>query len=137
MDQNARIDAVRERLRELQADEHKAKAVGPPCEHCAHLIDEPKLGYGEPAGPRCGHLAYTERRFDVVKGEFEEVNKTLAEKARAPEGLCGPEAILFEPSTGAKAMRAAGKIFWTLFMLMVAVGAVTVGVGVLDGAGVF
>ena len=45
----------------------------------------------------CGNPAYAEMRFDPAKGRLSEVFNTGVEAARSESGVCGPEAILFEP----------------------------------------
>lgn len=45
----------------------------------------------------CSHLAYTDTAFNPVDGEMSYRVEVPASKARAPDGLCGPEAALFEP----------------------------------------
>jgi hypothetical protein len=47
----------------------------------------------------CDHNVYTKRRFDPAAGRLVEENETSREQARGPDGLCGPEAILFEPAS--------------------------------------
>jgi hypothetical protein len=47
----------------------------------------------------CGNPAYAKARFDPAKGVYEESFFTSAIEARAKDGLCGPEALLFEPRT--------------------------------------
>lgn len=59
---------------------------GPPCVDCAHRVEKV-----------CGHIAYTRRNYDAVQGQFAESATTLLTKARGEDGLCGPEALLFEP----------------------------------------
>jgi hypothetical protein len=95
MDTAKRIAAVRDRLRELQTDEHLAERSGPPCVGCIHITLK-KEGFPATDMPYCGHLAYTQRAYDRTKGEFDEVIAVTAETARADDGLCGPEGMLFE-----------------------------------------
>lgn len=45
----------------------------------------------------CGNPAYAEPSFKPHSGIYEEAFFTSVAKARADDGLCGPEALLFEP----------------------------------------
>ena len=45
----------------------------------------------------CGNPAYAEMRFNPAKGVLSESFDVPVEKARADDGVCGPEAVLFEP----------------------------------------
>jgi hypothetical protein len=49
----------------------------------------------------CGSPAYAEQHFDPAKGVYEESFFTPVAKARASDGLCGPEAQLYEPKSPA------------------------------------
>ncbi len=90
MDQRERIEVVRKRLRDMQVDERRAKTAGPPCVECIHVLKDRQA-------PACGHLVYAKRSFVVATGETSEESTTPASWARADDGLCGPEALLFEP----------------------------------------
>jgi hypothetical protein len=88
-----RIAAVRSRLRSLQIDEGAAEALGRPCVSCIYY-----------SNPVCRHLVLSERQFDVVQGKFDEQSKVGAAEARSNSGLCGPEALLFEPRISAEVL---------------------------------
>jgi hypothetical protein len=60
--------------------------AGPSCFDCAHRT----LG-------RCGNIAYVEQRFEPATGKHVLDYPVTKERARAEDGLCGPEALLFEP----------------------------------------
>lgn len=45
----------------------------------------------------CGNPAYAEMRFDPSKGVLAEQFNVPVADARSDTGVCGPEAILFEP----------------------------------------
>ena len=47
----------------------------------------------------CGNPAYAEQSFDPASGDYSESYRTKAEAARAEDGLCGYEALLFEPKS--------------------------------------
>jgi hypothetical protein len=101
MRQIERVEAVRRRLRELQIDERKAEMAGPPCTYCIHYLarpedTDPRI---KDKGPFCGHLAYVERRHDPTTGRISEIISMDPAIARADDGLCGHEALLFEPVT--------------------------------------
>jgi hypothetical protein len=100
MDTRERIEAVRRRLRDMQSDERWFEASGPPCYECAHysrwLADE-RLDRGKKIPSQCRHLALTNRTFDLPAGVIREKATYSTDQARSEEGLCGPEAILFEP----------------------------------------
>lgn len=88
-----RIAAVRTRLRSLKLDEGAAEALGRPCVSCIYY-----------SMPVCRHLVLSERQFDVVQGKFDEQSKVEAIEARSISGLCGPEALLFEPRLSAEVL---------------------------------
>lgn len=64
----------------------QAAQAGPPCVRCAHY-----------SAPFCGHLAYTSQSYSPVDGALSVSIAVPAKAARADDGLCGPEATLFEP----------------------------------------
>jgi hypothetical protein len=53
------------------------------------------VGFPSARTPHCGHVAYANRSYDATKGEFDEKILVTAAAARADDGLCGPEALLF------------------------------------------
>lgn len=94
MDTDKRIAAVRERLLLMQEQERLAKR-GPGCEDCAwYALD--KKWYRRPR-QLCTHIANVERVFNPNTGDFDEKARVRTVDARRVEGLCGPEALLFEP----------------------------------------
>lgn len=82
-----RIAAARARLDEAASVARKAKEAGPPCSECHFktLLD------------MCGHPAYAEPSFDPVSHTYSERFVVPVRTARSEEGLCGSEAVLFEP----------------------------------------
>lgn len=44
----------------------------------------------------CGNPAYAEPSFDPVKGRYSEAFTVPLATARSADGLCGPEALLFQ-----------------------------------------
>lgn len=101
MDTEARIEAAKARLEENRAVLVMAKEAGPACTWCRWFIPEKvDAGAGRPTkreGPYCGHLAYSQQSFDPVAGRISEAVHVPATTARAPDGLCGTEAVLYEP----------------------------------------
>jgi hypothetical protein len=74
-------------LDEVTAIARKAKEAGPPCSECRY---KSLLGM-------CGNPAYTVHEFSPATGEYSEQSRTPVADARAETGLCGPEALLYEP----------------------------------------
>lgn len=99
MDIQARIAAVRAVLRGHQVEQIRAESAGPSCEGCFHLVPA-KTGPYAHHPQICGHLAYTQRRYDRSAGKFVEEAETSTDEARADDGLCGFEAIMYEPKFG-------------------------------------
>lgn len=93
METQQRGAAVRSRLREIKIAEDAAEQSGPPCSQCIFgPLD------GDPKG-KCDHIAHWERRHDPVIGKWKGWLAVTVADARSPDGLCGPEALLFEPYT--------------------------------------
>lgn len=93
-----RISAARERVEANRLLAIEAREAGPPCSECRHKT---LLG-------NCGNPAYSEFSYDAAKGAVSERFDVPVTKARSANGLCGPEAILFEVLTvPAEAMKAA------------------------------
>ena len=91
MDQEARVSAVRDRLGELKAGLSLAKTA-PACRECIYApID------GSGRGP-CENPVHWEMRYDATAGELAgKTDRVTTTEARAEDGLCGPEGLLFEP----------------------------------------
>jgi len=127
MDTAQRIAATRSRLRELQLDEHKAKRMGPACIQCVHYApsETKPVAY-------CNHIALVDRKLVVTTGEFSEHQHVTAEDARSENGLCGPEALLFQMNWWAVGkIRLDRAVSWagTAFMVAVAVAVAGIEVG--------
>ena len=82
-----RVAAARERLEAGKSLALKAREAGPPCSECRYKT---LLGM-------CGNPAYAEMRFSPAKGVLTEAFNITVDDARADQGLCGAEGILFEP----------------------------------------
>jgi hypothetical protein len=76
----------------------------------------------------CSNPVYAVQDFNPATGQYSERCETTVAEARADNGLCGPEALLFEPRTTFQRTVIAAVTskpgLWTMFIL----GAV-----VLDG----
>ena len=72
---------------EAAAFAYRAKEAGPPCSECRYKT---LLGM-------CGSPAYAVQRFSPATGEYSSRSETDLDTARSDGGLCGPEALLFEP----------------------------------------
>lgn len=83
-----RIAAARARLDEATTLARKASEAGPPCSDCRYrtLLDT------------CGNPAYVVQEFSPATGVYSERSRTSVRDAREETGLCGPEALLFEPN---------------------------------------
>lgn len=81
-----RAIAARERLAGVLDVARKAREAGPPCSDCRYrtLLNN------------CGNPAYAEPRFEPSSGTYAEAFSTPIKSARSDDGLCGPEALLFE-----------------------------------------
>lgn len=82
-----RVGLAKSRVDEFKAFAVKAKEAGPPCMDCRF---QTVLG-------RCSNPAYAEQSFDPARGVYSETFSTPISSARSDDGLCGPEALLFEP----------------------------------------
>lgn len=90
VDTRLRIEAVRKRLRDMQIEERESEGA-PSCRSC---IFGPINDTGQ---GKCDHIAHWNRRWDAVAGKWAARNEVTTADARAPDGLCGPEALLFQP----------------------------------------
>lgn len=91
MDTEARITAVRRRLRELQTEEATVERKGRPCTECIFgPINDNGRG-------RCDHIVHWQRRHDTLNGRWKGRLEVTTAEARSEDGLCGPEGLLFQP----------------------------------------
>lgn len=90
MDTEARRQAAVDRLQALKVQEIDAGKAGPPCSCCRF---GPLERSGE--GP-CNHYVNWNRRFDPATGTWFGDLRMSTREARAAEGPCGPEGLLFE-----------------------------------------
>lgn len=89
-----RVAVARERLQANRTLAVKAREAGPPCLDCRYRT----------LFNACGNPAYVEQRFEPSTGRFQELFDTPISTARSDDGLCGPEALLFEPQLPAVAI---------------------------------
>lgn len=82
--------------------------VGPPCLDCRYK----RFG-------TCRNPAYAEPEYDAALGTYTEKFTTPLSNARSLDGLCGPEALLFEPElpviVAAKGFAGGLKTAWLIF----------------------
>lgn len=81
-----RVAAAKASLERVKSVAREAMEVGPPCLECRFK----RFG-------TCRNPAYSEPSFDPALGTYTENFTTPLSKARAEDGLCGPEGLLFEP----------------------------------------
>lgn len=93
MDTAQRMAAVQARLQEIQVSEDAAARAAPSCAKC---IFGPLNDTGE---GKCDHLVHWQRRHDPVLGKWKGRLEVTTSEARSPNGLCGPEGLLFQPYT--------------------------------------
>lgn len=124
MDRYERAIAVRRTLgekRERLAD----VGVGPACRGC-------RYGYGVEDGI-CEHLIHSEGSPSPVDGQPLIRSKVSVTEARSIDGLCGPEALLFEPASPLTKLSGWGKEtareMLPPLVTMLAIGA---GIGAID-----
>lgn len=96
MDTEARIRAAKERLKAGKQTLLTARESGPPCGKCEHVIARRGTSTGGTVGPYCGHPAYTDATFTPDDGKLSFSQRVKTSSARAIDGLCGPEAALFD-----------------------------------------
>ena len=91
MDTRKRIETVRKVLRQIQLDERRAQDAGPSCSLCIFgPINDSGVGF-------CDHIVHWQRHHDPVRGKWLGARHVTTAEARSEEGLCGPEALLFQP----------------------------------------
>ena len=112
MDRAARVRAELERVK---TEARAIGAAGPPCRDCR---------YSTITGA-CANPAYYKQTFDPASGSYSIEHDTPVTFARSEAGLCGPEGLLWEPTSEVRAvLTALGRQMeshpWgTLFLLVV------------------
>ena len=104
---------------ELERQKTIARAVseaGPPCLSCRYSTI---AGY-------CSNPAYYSQTFEPSRAAYSIAHDTPLERARSDEGLCGPEALLWEPqSTIRSGMRRVGTYMeahpWQVYFSIIAI----------------
>lgn len=94
MDTRTRIEAAKARLEANRAKVAGAVGLGPPCTQCRYYVKRPK--HSRSLSGRCRHLAFVNQVVNPINGRITDNFNTPAHEARAEDGLCGPEAVLFE-----------------------------------------
>lgn len=69
-----------------------AANAGRPCSQCRNLVSR-----SDKTAPYCASIALTSPTYDPVDGQVVQSIEVPAAKARAADGVCGPEGLLFEP----------------------------------------
>jgi hypothetical protein len=91
MDRPALVRAELERQKVIA---RAAAEAGPPCRDCRYFT----------ITGSCGNPAYYSQAFEPSSGRYSIAHDTPASEARADSGLCGPEALLWEPQSKMKAI---------------------------------
>ena len=84
MDRAARAQAELDRVK---IEARAIREAGPPCRDCRYIS----------LTGRCSNPAYYRQTFEPSSGAYSVEHVASVEVARAPDGLCGPEALLWEP----------------------------------------
>lgn len=84
---------VRAELERVKAIARQAGEAGPPCRECRY-----STLFGT-----CSNPAYYEQSFSPARGTYNIAHNTDVEAARSETGLCGPEALLWEPQSSPRA----------------------------------
>src|SRR5881392_3546845 len=96
-----RVTRAQTELCERKAFAEEVKKAGPPCLTCRHKT---LLGM-------CGNPAYAKQSFDPARGRYSETYEVEVTHARTDDGLCGPEAVLWEEMPLAQAYWREAKSF--------------------------
>jgi hypothetical protein len=114
-----RIAAAKGRVEQHRSFAARVREAGPPCLDCRYRT---LLG-------TCGNPAYAKQAFDPARGAYSERFETRVSVARSDDGLCGPEALLFEPRNALVAIaNGLGQGAWNVLL---SIAAVLFGLGVL------
>lgn len=87
MDRPARVRAELERVK---AEARTIEGAGPPCRDCRFIM----------LTGCCSNPAYYRQTFEPSSGSYAIRCETPVAEARSEGGLCGPEALLWEPQSG-------------------------------------
>lgn len=95
-DEAARLEAAKASLIKQRAVLVRAGSAGRPCTRCKHLINVARVWHH----PRrfCTHPAYDGEELEPVRHLYIDPPGKLAGRARAADGLCGPQARLIAPN---------------------------------------
>jgi hypothetical protein len=87
MDRTARVRAELDRVK---TEARVIDAAGPPCRDCRFIT----------LTGCCSNPAYYRQEFKASSGDYKVRCETSVDDARSEDGLCGPEALLWEPQDG-------------------------------------
>lgn len=91
MDRAARVRAELDRVK---VEARTIEAAGPPCRDCKFIT----------LTGRCSNPAYYRQDFEPSSGDYKVRCDTPVTEARSEGGLCGPEALLWEPQDKVRAI---------------------------------
>ncbi len=117
--------AIYEAAGEKRSAALRVRATGPSCLFCVH-------GPAESAQGICGHPLFWNFTADPVKGDVGGKSMTATDTARSSDGLCGPEAELFEPRNVVdRVMRALGLFhpifkFWLILIAFMVISSIII-----------
>jgi hypothetical protein len=78
---------VRAELERVKSEARAVEAAGPPCRDCRYIT----------LTGSCSNPAYYKQEFEPSSGRYKVRCDTPVSTARSEGGLCGPEALLWEP----------------------------------------
>ena len=114
MDRAAR---ARVELDRVKIEARAIQGAGPPCRDCRYIS----------LTGRCSNPAYYRQIFEPSSGSYSVENGATVEAARADEGLCGPEALLWEPLAPSQLVYSSAERAVKTVVTALAVGGVGVG----------
>jgi hypothetical protein len=88
-----RAAQVRAELERVKTEARAIEAAGPPCRDCRYIT---LTGI-------CSNPAYYRQEFEPSSGRYKINCDTPVADARSEVGLCGPEALLWEPQSKLRA----------------------------------
>lgn len=84
-----RAAQVRAELERVKVEARAIEAAGPPCRDCRYIT----------LTGSCSNPAYYRQEFEPSSGNYKVRCDTPVATARSEAGLCGPEALLWEPQS--------------------------------------
>lgn len=89
-----RAAQVRAELERVKTEARAVEAAGPPCRDCRFIS----------LTGCCSNPAYYRQAFEPSSGSYKINCDTPVSEARSEHGLCGPEALLWEPQSKLRAV---------------------------------